>query len=256
MSESMSIAQIERQNAGQQAVVRTVMNLQRAGYQNASAEGVEQLTKQFKPLQDMRALLEVYNNGIDAITGDADATDQERIAAYGELRNFIMPQYEQLAEQLAAEMTQRRQQLHNDVFGAPEHSSPSASPADKNTAALSYRDAVYRLQDATPEELDKAAAIAEATGDRALMRAVGVVADMRGDSEHVQRFLAHAGAKATERYEARNALPKGSTVDSLIAGFEPPRVHRGALAPSPIAMDIKRSREAQQAAGEAAMFRS
>jgi len=250
-----SIAQIERAQAAEQAVARTVVGLQRAGHEDANAETVEFLTKNFEPLAKMRSILKTYDDALDAITADADASDEERIEAYAELRNTLMPQYEEQAGNLQREIAARRQELHVDTFGIPENSAPGATPADKNSGTMSYRDALYRLQDATPEDLDKAATLAEASGDMALLRAVGLIADQRGDKEHVYRYLKAAGTKVHERYTLRNMLPTATTIGSLISGFEPPRVPRGALAPPHHVVEARKRQKYQQAAHEAQMFR-
>jgi hypothetical protein len=250
-----SIAQIERAQAAEQAVARAVQNLQRAGYEDASPEAVEFLTQNFEPLQKMRGLLKTYGDTSNTITDNIDADDEERIQAYAELRNHVVPQYEEAAQQLNAEILARRQQYHTDVFGIPELSSPTATPSDRNTAAMNYRDALYRLQGATPEDLDNAGALAEAAGDTAMLRAVGLVADRRGDLANVHRYLKHAGEKTRERYILRNMLPTETTVGSLISGFEPPRIPRGALAPSQIVLEARRRQEAQREARNAGMFR-
>ena len=163
---------------------------------------MEYLSSQFAPLQEMRSLLETYGKTINQITDNVDADEEERIQAYAELREHVIPQYEEAARQQKAEILERRQQFHSDVFGIPENSSPTATPADRNTAAMSYRDAIYRLQDATPEELDKAATIAEGTGDMALLRAVGFLAE---DLSTTYRYLMRAGEKVHQKYTAQHA---------------------------------------------------
>lgn len=250
-----SIAQIERAQAESQAVARAVQNLQRAGYEDASHEGVEFLTKQFPPLAKMRAILKTYGDTLNAITDNIDADDEERIQAYAELRSHVMPQYEEAAKELDAQIRAQRQQLHTDVFGIPENSSATATPADRNTAAMNYRDALYRLQDASPEDIDNAATIAEAAGDTAMLRAIGLLADQRGDRANVHRYLSHAGEKTRDRYTMRNMLPTESTIGSLISSFEPPRIARGALAPTQFVLEARRRQRTQQQARERDMFR-
>jgi len=166
-----------------------------------------------------------------------------------------MPQYEEAAKALDYEVRARRQQYHSDVFGIPENASPSATPADRNSAAMSYRDALYRLQDATPEDLDKAATMAEGTGDMALLRAVGFIADQHGDKATTYRYLQRAGQSVQERYTARNMLPTETTIGSLISAFEPPRIARGALAPSNLVLEARRRQRTAQATRDAGIFR-
>jgi len=255
MTESMSIVEQERASSAEQATTSAGHALQRAGLENATPQTVEFLAGQFAPLEKMRGILKQYGDTINTITDNVDADEEERIAAYAELRNTLMPQYEEAAAQLKAEIAERRKQYQSDVFGIPESSSPTAAPADKNTAAMNYRDALYRLQGATSEEFDNAATLAEASGDRAMLRAIGLVAGQRGDLANVYRYLQVAGEKTMERYTARNMLPTESTVGALIGSCEPPRIGRAALAPSPHVVEARHRQKQQRRFRDNSIFR-
>ena len=88
-----------------------------------------------------------------------------------------------------------------------------------------------------------------------MLRAVGLIADQRGDKANVHRYLKHAGTKVHERYTMRNMLPTDSTVGSLIHSFEPPRIARGALAPNQQVLDARRRKAAQESVRNAGIFR-
>jgi hypothetical protein len=255
-----SIVQMERAQSEEQAVARAVASLRQSGEEHATPETVEWLSQNFEPLQKMRGILKTYGDTINEITDNIDASDEERIQAYAELREHVIPQYQEAAKELEHEIRSRRQEYHTDVFGIPEMRAPAATPADRNSAAMSYRDALYRLHGADVEELDTAASIAEASGDMALLRAVGLIADQRGASFRdgkrlVYRYLERAGQKTTERYIARNMLPTDSTIGALVSSFEPPRIARGALAPSAAVLDGRRRQRAQRQNRDDAIFR-
>ena len=254
MTESLSIVEQERAQASEQATARAIANLQRAGYEHATPEIIEFLSKNFAPLSKMRGLLKQYGDSINGITDNVDADEEQRIEAYAELRNHIVPQYEEAAKELEHELSVRREELQQDVFGIP--ATPAASPADRHAAAQDYRDALYRLADATPEQLDKAARLAEASGDTMLLRAVGLIADQRGDRATVERYLERAGEKTRERYTMRGMLPTPSTMRALTRSFEPPRIGRAALAPNEHVLDARRRAERQRVNRDDAIFRS
>jgi hypothetical protein len=80
----------------------------------------------------------------------------------------LIPEYEEQATKLRAEVSARREEYQQACFGMPESSSPYADVPTKHVAQMNYRDSLFKLQDATPEQLTRAADLAEATGDQVL----------------------------------------------------------------------------------------
>jgi len=250
----MSIVDMEEAQAPEQARARAVMALQQAGMQDANADTVGLLAQEFPTIGKMEALLQEYSGGVSAIR-NSDVTEADlREGAYEELVQKIQPQYEQAALQLRHEVEARRQGLQHQLFGLPESSSPYATGADKHSAQMNYRDALYTASAAKESELGDHVALAEATGDMTMLRAAAAVADMRGNKEIVHRYLKAAGEKAFETYTRRNVMPTESTIGALTSAFAPPRIERSTLAPNQYVLERKQREESQKAVRRAGLF--
>ena len=137
----------------------------------------------------------------------------------------------------------------------PENQAPYADATIKHAAQTNYRDALFRLKDATDEDLVSAADLAEATGDMVLLRAVGAIEDMRGDLNTTYRYLMRAGGSVQEKFTARNMLPTESTIGALIGAYEPPLLHRGELAPNRYVLEQRKRKEQQKSVRRSQLFR-
>jgi len=150
-----NIANLERENTGDQAKVLAAMALQRSGLKNIDVGTIDYLTSEFEPLQKMHALLNEYGDSINKIRDHWETDMNLRVGAYEELVQKIGPQYEEAVKDLQHAVKVRRQELQRLVFGPP----PS-TVATKGSVQLNYRDALLRLQHASTEELEQAADLA------------------------------------------------------------------------------------------------
>lgn len=253
--EHVSIGEIEREQAPQQARVRAVIALNRSGMPHADSDTVDILHDQFPQLRKMEGLVASYNRGVSDIVNGEETDQEARELAYEKLVGETEPAFEQAADEFQRAVHEQRRELQRRLFGHNSHT-PYADAATVHSREMNYRDAIYTAANAKDSELEGHMEIAEMTNDKMLMKAVAAVADKRGNQDLVFRYLSNAGDSVWETYTRRSVLPKESSMNALINAYKPRRVARGSLAPNAHAMQLKREREARESDERRRLFRS
>jgi hypothetical protein len=218
--------------------------------ENASPEMLELMGQQIPAVSELRELHKHYQDGLNAIVDHPDATSDQREEAYGELYETTSQKFEEISKRVASEVSETRRKLNESAFGVPGLGTASGPNAG---STVGYRDAIFRLTNASSSELTQAADIAERTGDMELLKAVGVVADMRGDRALAHRYFDRAPA-AYDDYVRRNSLPTDSTLGALTKAYSPRAIQPNQLTPSPIAQQRKKDAERAKNARKARIF--
>jgi len=119
-----------------------------------------------------------YAEGLAAIQDSPEEDEGKRLDEYVRVRDKYVPKAQEAAAKMRSEIKSQRQELTTILFGPPRP--VGASREALSAANQSYRDAIYKLKNATPEELRASADLAAHIGDTEALRAAAAIGDFRG----------------------------------------------------------------------------
>jgi hypothetical protein len=194
---------------------------------------IDALTGDFPPLAEMQESLGAYADGINAIRGDMELTDEQRQDQAADLFERHEARYRELSEALAAQVEERLASTGRALFGQPGAGSLAADDAAREAQRAGFRDALLSLSGADEARLSEAVEVAGLTGDAVLLRAARVAAERQGLSGLVERSVFEGGSDYEQSaYAERLALPSGENLGIVSGAFAPDRPSYSEITPT------------------------